>query len=163
MPVGFNEFGDDVKIDFNQSIHDYLGESGPTAIRLKGVRSAGNIPSDNLSSRLSTPSGQAFANRYDFGASLTAAVQAAKDAMSTKSDGLYMRPHSRRPMAPAANTTKPSTAEKLPAAPGPAETDKAVPAAGETPTAAGTTASPSVSISSSSYEELVNKYCFVRT
>ena len=182
MPVGFNEFGDDAKLDFNQSIHDYLGESGPKTLRLKGVRSSSSIASDNLSSRLAAPSGQAFANRYDFGASLTAAVQAAKDAMSTKPDGLYMRSHNRKPIGPPAvgtsklslpPTSAPTTSAPATSAPVPASTSRgsteetatASSAATSTaaPAATAGTVSPNASISSSSYEELVNKYCFVRT
>ncbi|GJD05505.1 protein phosphatase regulator [Colletotrichum higginsianum] len=49
------------------------GRVGPHGgLRLKVNKSTGNLASDNLSSRLTAPSGQAFANRYDFGASLTA-------------------------------------------------------------------------------------------
>ena len=104
MPVGFDDFGDGSKIDFEQSIHDYLGESGPT-LRLKSSKSATCLPSD-LTGRLSSPSGLAFANRYDFGASLTAAVQAAKDAASNP-DGLYMKPNRRTGAVATTNSQKP--------------------------------------------------------
>jgi hypothetical protein len=157
MPGGMDEFGENAKINFDQSIHDYLGESGPTAIRLKGVKSSAALPSDNLSGRLSAPSGQAFANRYDFGASLTAAIQTTKDAFS-KPDGLYMKSH-RRPTGTVVNTSKATLKAESAPAPNPAAT-----AANKTSSSATAVEAPgSPSISSSSYEELVNKYCFVRT
>lgn len=156
MPGAIDEFGENGKINFDQSIHEYLGESGPTALRLKGIKSSGNLPSDNLSSRLSSPSGQAFANRYDFGASLTAAIQT-----NGKPDGLYMKSH-RRPTAAGldtSNTPKSNANANHTPAPNPAVTVTT-----NRPSAAAVAEQPgSPSISSSSYEELVNKYCFVRT
>ena len=166
MPVGFDDFGGGgSRVDFGQpqSIHDYLGEPGPS-LRLKGTKSTSNLPSDNLTARLSSPSGQAFANRYDFGASLTAAVQAAKDTMS-RPDGLYMRT-TRRPtpahhavprpapvVAPAADLVESSA--KNDASRAANQTLPAVSAGSESPAAAG--------ISDASYDEIVRKYCFVRT
>ena len=152
-PLGADDFGDAPKLNFDQSLHDYLGESLPAGIRLKGVRSSSNIPSDNLTSRLSTPSGQAFANRYDFGASLTAAIQTAKDNMSSKNDGLYMKSLRR-------TSGKPAEKEKNDRNAGEVTTNQSSTTAKPTPGI--TTDSPRTSISSTSYEELVNKYCFVR-
>jgi len=57
-PTTSDEFGDNQKLNFDKSIQEYLGESGSTGLRLKGVKSAGDLPSDNLSKRLSGPSGQ---------------------------------------------------------------------------------------------------------
>jgi len=151
--IAMDEFGENGSINFDQSIHDYLGESGPTSIRLKSIKSSGSLPSDNLSSRLSSPSGQAFANRYDFGASLTAAIQ------TTKPDGLYMKSH-RRPTGAGLTLTK--TVTKVDSAPAPSLAVVAAPKAA--PSQAVTGEQPgSPSISSSSYEELVNKYCFFGT
>lgn len=156
MSSAIDEFGENAKIDFDQSIHDYLGETGPTSLRLKGVKSSTGLPSDNLSGRLSAPSGQAFANRYDFGASLTAAIQTTKDA--SKPDGLYMKSH-RRPMGTGVGTSKHASK-----ADGPPARNAAVSGANKpSASATGVEAPSSPSISSSSYEELVNKYCFVRT
>lgn len=185
-----DEFGDSVKLDFDQSIHDYLGESEPV-IRLKGVKSSGNIPSDNLSGRLATPTGQAFANRYSFGASLSAAIQTTKDS-SSKPDGLYMKAH-RRPTGPvltvapaAAPAPAPAPAKASASAPlkvvnakstvppAQASAPKSTPAVTPVNTTKSfnngmpsSTSTPglesppaSASIASSSYEELVNKYCF---
>jgi hypothetical protein len=155
MPVGADDFGDSAKLNFDQSIHEYLGETGPTSLRLKSTKSSANLPSDNLSSRLSAPSGQAFANRYDFGASLTAAMQAAKDSMSGKPDGLYMKSHRRAPApapVPVPNLSKDNNAKEAAFTNGAPALVKASTVPGRDSLSAG--------ISSSSYEELVNKYCF---
>ncbi|KAI0552371.1 hypothetical protein F4679DRAFT_87474 [Xylaria curta] len=63
--------------------HGFLGESEPTSLRLKKSKSTKSLPSDNLAGRLSTPSGVAFANRYDFSASLGAAIQAQRSPNSS--------------------------------------------------------------------------------
>ncbi|KAK3322768.1 putative phosphatase regulatory subunit-domain-containing protein [Apodospora peruviana] len=151
MPIGVDDFGAQ-KLSLDQSLQDYLGESATTGLRLKGVRSSSSIPSDNLSGRLPAPSGQAFANRYDFGASLTAAIQTAKDTFPGRPDGLYMK-SSKKAAAPAVNISKDTSSSKPSTA-----APQASPATKST-TVSGTD-SPSASISSSSYEELVNKYCF---
>ncbi|KAK4649794.1 hypothetical protein QC762_704990 [Podospora pseudocomata] len=168
--TGTDEFGDGTKINFDQSIHDFLGESRTGGLRLKGVKSAANLPSDNLPSRLAPPSGQAFANRYDFGASLTLAIQTAKDTMASKSDGLYMKPHWRAVPQINTATTKPADVKPTDKAESSARSDKPVkPAAVVTappvvkPATVPGTDSPGTSIASASYEELVNKYCFFGT
>ena len=171
LPVGFDDFGDGSRVDFAhaQSIHDYLGEPGPS-LRLKGTKSTSNLPSDNLAARLSSPSGQAFANRYDFGASLTAAVQAAKDTMS-KPDGLYMRT-SRRPTPAYHVVPRPAPAVDPPPAQSGGAGLSTLPAANEVARAAnealpvvpaGSDAASTAGISDASYDEIVRKYCFVRT
>jgi hypothetical protein len=158
MPVGvMDEFGQDAKlVNFDQPIHEFLGESGPTALRLKSSKSTSALPTDNLANKLPTPSGQAFANRYDFGASLTAAKQAHR---GSRGDGLYMKSHKRASFNP--------TPVEIPRSPvaAPAPVPAAAPAVAS-PSATGVpgTASPaSASIASSSYEEILNKYCFVCT
>ncbi|KAK0712086.1 putative phosphatase regulatory subunit-domain-containing protein [Lasiosphaeris hirsuta] len=156
VPLGSGDFGDHTKLDFDQSFQEYLGESAPRSIRLKGVKSSTNIPSDNLPSRLTAPSGQAFANRYDFSASLTAAIQNAKDQLSVKPDGLYMKPSKKVAAAMINNMSPPKsvpTIESLAVKAPPAVLNKTVAHVSGTD-------SPSASISSSSYEELVHKYCF---
>lgn len=179
-PIGADDFGGKSKLSFDTSLDDYLGDSLPAGLRLRGVKSTTSIPSDNLPSRLSAPSGQAFANRYDFGASLATAIQTAKDNLPKKDDGLYMK-SSRKPAA--ANSSMQRKAHPTlttPAAPAPAPAPAAAPKkapapapavapATTTPAPATASAKPSLnipgvsttgSIASSSYEELVNKYCF---
>ncbi|KAF7564017.1 hypothetical protein G7046_g153 [Stylonectria norvegica] len=138
--TALDEFGDDTKFAFDQPIHEYLGESGSTGLRLK-TKSNSNLASDNIAKGLAAPSGLAFANRYDFGASLNAAVQAAKDTFTKDKDGLYMKANIR-----SATPTLPPTV---------ATSTKTEPSK-----AASGTSSPTSGLPSSSYEELVNKYCF---
>lgn len=160
MPVGFDDFSDNPKVNFDQSVHEYLGESAPTSIRLKGTKTSPSIPSDNLSVRLSTPSGQAFANRYDFGASLTAAMQAAKDALANKSDTVPVRASQK--VSPLLTQQEVKPVPKNPQPSSMAKRDATV--ANNTLSAVPGTGSPgAANIASSSYEEIVNKYCFVRT
>ncbi|GAB1319886.1 Phosphatase regulatory subunit-domain-containing protein [Madurella fahalii] len=163
-------FGESPRLDFGQSIHEYLGESGPTGVRLKGVKSSSSLPSDNLSKRLSAPSGQ-FANRYDISASINAAIQTARD-------GLYMKPSKKSsttvpPNAKPADKPAPSTAltKHEPLATGEnaeqlsAAKSDAVAAVDRAPVTAGpkirpAADSPTSSISTASYEEIVSKWCF---
>jgi hypothetical protein len=148
-PSTSDEFGDNQQQpEFRKSIHDYLGEeSGPNGLRLKGVRSAGDLPSDNLSKGLAGPSGQ-FALRYDFANSLSRAIQNAKNETTGKSDGLYMK-SARKMAAPSTKVdTGNSKTEPAPAA----KTESAVASPAD---------SPMTGISSASYEEIVNKWCFV--
>ena len=139
MPITSDEFGDgESKYNFDQPIHEYIGESGTSSgLRLKS-KSTNNLASDNLTKGLSSPSGAAFATRYDFGASLSAAVQAAKDSMGKDRDALYMKSNVRGSNSPPA---------RAPAVQVISGTDSPVP-------------SPIAGLPSSSYEELVNKYCF---
>lgn len=154
MPVGaLDDFEHDVKLgNFDQPIHEYLGESRPAALRLKSSKSTSALPSDNLANKLPTPSGQAFANRYDFSASLSAAKQAHKESVvNRRSGGLYMKPHKRASFGP-----QPTEAPQATQASAPIPQSKPIrPVPG--------TDSPSSAIASSSYEEILNKYCFVRT
>jgi hypothetical protein len=147
MPITSDEFGDgETKYNFDQPIHEYIGESGTSSgLRLKS-KSTNNLASDNLTNGLSSPSGAAFANRYDFGASLSAAVQAAKDSIvkDRDRDALYMKSNVRG----SHGTSSPAT--RAPAVQAVSGTDSPAP-------------SPIAGLPSSSYEELVNKYCFVRT
>lgn len=143
-PVSMPVFGNDTKFDFDQPIHEFLGESdAPTGLRFKS-KSTNNLASDNLANGLTSPSGAAFANRYDFGASLSAAVQAAKEPVAKELDTLYMKGNVRSP--PSGLAASPNIAPST----GPVQTPVVAP-------------SSTLGLASSSYEELVNKYCFVRT
>ena len=170
MPVAFDDFADgfDAKYkfdDFKQPVHDYLGESG-TSLRLKGVKSAISLGSDNLTQRQAPPNGQAFGNRYDFGASLSAAINAANTALGDKS-GLMMKVTPKKqpkkvipdaeetssPLAMSSNQSMSKTApptKNLPMASS-SGTDSPRPAGTEKPV-----------LASQSYNELLDKYCFVR-
>lgn len=147
MPVSFDEFGgEDAKFIEDQPIHEYLGESDTrsSGLRFKS-KSAGNLASDNMSNGFGSPSGVAFSNRYDFGASLNAAVQAAKE--KELKDGLFMKPNVRSSKPTLSVSPMPPMPLMPPAAPA------------LTQTAPGAS-SPNSTLSTSSYEELVSKYCF---
>lgn len=156
IPVSFDEFGGSPRVNFDQSIHEYLGESAPP-LRLKSSKSTASVPSDNLSTRLSAPSGQAFANRYDFGASLSAAMQAAKESLS-KPDGSQLKPCRNIFPSTSAGSVKPTPSDGQTAA-----TRESTPPSNTLSALPGTGSPGATSIASSSYEEIVNKYCFVRT
>jgi len=155
MPVAFDDFADgfDSKYDFSvfakQPVNEFLVEAGP--MRLKGVKSAVNMTSDNLR-KSPNATGQAFANRYDFGASLSAAIQAAHTAMGDRS-GITLKPSTKKHIAPApapvANLAKePSNVIPISSS----GLDSPRPAGSEKPV-----------LASQSYNELLDKYCFVRT
>ncbi|KAI0455453.1 putative phosphatase regulatory subunit-domain-containing protein [Xylaria acuta] len=164
MPVGaLDEFGQNAKMaNMDQPVHEFLGESEPTGLRLKNSKSTKSLPSDNLAGRLSTPSGVAFANRYDFGASLSAAKQAQRSPNSSprQNDGLYMKAHQR-------NTGESSIPAEVPRSQSgvtqvgshPVQQPAGLLVYTPTPQSPGTV-SPSASIASASYEEILNKYCF---
>ncbi|KAJ2985961.1 hypothetical protein NUW58_g5258 [Xylaria curta] len=138
--------------DIDQPIHEFLGEPEPAGLRLKSSKSSTSLPGDNLG-RLSTPSGVAFANRYDFGASLSAAKQAQKSPSSSpqQNDVLYMKAHQRTSPDPFAPAEVPRSQSQVPESGSPAvQQPAALP--GHTATLG--------SIASASYEEILNKYCF---
>ncbi|KAK8115374.1 hypothetical protein PG999_007443 [Apiospora kogelbergensis] len=158
LPAGvFDEFSSEHKMWDDGPIHEFLGEES-APIRLKRAsKSTTSLPSDNLTNKLAAPSGLAFANRYDFGASLDAAKQAQKGSGSPRSDGLYMKSHKKLSFGPPIQTQVANPAVKPPPVqvhvapqPGPALSQLS-----------GPPGSPaSATIASASYEEIVNKYCF---
>ncbi|KID96907.1 hypothetical protein MAJ_07175, partial [Metarhizium majus ARSEF 297] len=142
MPASLDAFGNAHGVfKFDQPIHEYLGESDSAGgLRFKS-KSSSSLASDNLSNDVVSPSGAAFSNRYDFGASLNAAVKAAKDTTSNQSktkekekDTLYMKRNVRG-----------------------SESPTSMPFSGSSPSGLD---SPRSSLPSVSYEELVNRYCF---
>jgi hypothetical protein len=161
MPITFDDFADgfDSRYDFTgfakQPVDEYLGDSGP--VRLKGVKSAVSLASDSLTRRSPNPNGQAFANRYDFGASLSAAIQASNSVLGDRG-GITMKSskkHVPQMPAPVASITKDMPKEiATPSVPGASSsgTDSPRPAGMEKPV-----------LASQSYNELLDKYCFVRT
>lgn len=126
-------------------------------IRLKTPKPAEKMVLDAPARRAKAPA-QAFGNRYDFGASISAAIQAANtvsvDRNSPASDEFRFSP------------TKPmSAAEK----PGAAASTMVVPNGTGVPAAPADTHKPSAltaekpPLQSQSYSELLDKYCFVRS
>ncbi|GAB0138987.1 hypothetical protein EsDP_00007206 [Epichloe bromicola] len=143
MPASLDAFGNGSGVfNFDLPIHEYLGESETAGgLRFKS-KSSSSLASDNMATDLVSPSGVAFSNRYDFSASLDAAVKAAKDGTpgqikDKERDTLYMKQNTR------------DSAPFVPA-PFPGNSTTGMP-------------SPAPSLPSASYEELVNKYCFFGT
>ena len=174
MPIAFDDFADgfDAKYkfdNFKQPVNDFLGDSGTTSFRLKGVKSAVSISSGNLTRRVPNPNGQAFGNRYDFGASLSAAISAANTAMGDRS-GITMKTtakkHTAKVIPDAEDTSSPLMMASAQSFKKSQVSLKNPPVA--TPTTSGTDSQRPVGLekpplASQSYNELLDKYCFVRT
>jgi hypothetical protein len=169
MPVAFDDFADgfDAKYkfdDFKQPVNDFLGESG--SLRLKGVKSAVNLGSDNLTRRTTQPHGQAFGNRYDFGASLSAAINAANTVLGDRSGlpptKLAPKKHVKKFIPDAEDSTSPLTMKSNQSMSKPQTISKVAPpvasaSGSDSPRPAGTEKPP---LASQSYNELLDKYCF---
>ncbi|PQE09321.1 hypothetical protein CJF31_00004160 [Rutstroemia sp. NJR-2017a BVV2] len=145
----------------------FLGDS---AGRLKGVKSAVSLTSDNFARKAPSTNGQAFGHRYDFGASLSAAINAANTALGDKS-GITMKsskPSGKTqpskildyddPVSPLSMSAPKNFNKSAPTKTQPAVvtrtsgTDSPRPLGTEKPV-----------LASQSYNELLDKYCFVRT
>jgi hypothetical protein len=156
MPATFNYFADgfNSKHDFSasakQPVNDFLGESSP--VRLRGVKSAVIIASEDLTMKPPNPNGQGFANRYDFGASLSAGIQAANTALGNRS-GMTLKPSAKKQagamLAPTPSLTKDT---RNVAATSPSALDSPRPAGSDKPV-----------LASQFYNELLDRYCFART
>ncbi|ESZ95801.1 carbohydrate-Binding Module family 21 protein [Sclerotinia borealis F-4128] len=170
----FDDFSNDfdskyLSTNFKLPVADYLGESN--IVRLKGVKSAVTLASDNRSRRATmntnAAGGQAFGHRYDFGASLNAAISAAnsslgdKSGITMKSKNLALESEPRKiinrdeqvsPLSMSAPMTfdKSSPTKTLPTVNTTTSgTDSPRPVGTEKPV-----------LASQSYNELLDKYCF---
>ena len=131
---------------------------GDSPIRFKNRSPANDIVPDAPGKPRVSANQQAFGNRYDFGASLSAAIQAAGTPMgSPREDAIPSRPKAGNEVAPAIKVQPASDAGK------PVNgTEVNQQSLRETPKPAALT-SEKPSLSSSSYHELLDKYCFVRS
>jgi hypothetical protein len=153
--------------NLKQPTVDFLADS---AGRLKGVKSAVSLTSDNFARKAPSTNGQAFGHRYDFGASLSAAINAANTALGDKS-GITMKsnkPSAKTqpskildyddPVSPLSMSASKNFNKSAPAKTQPSVvtrtsgTDSPRPLGTEKPV-----------LASQSYNELLDKYCFVRT
>ncbi len=134
---------------------------GESPIRFRNRPSSKDIVPDAPSRPKSTNSQQAFGNRYDFGASLSAAMQTSTSSTSEK-DKAPTRPDVKSEAVKGtvahiervAETKAPTSQPKF------GEASNGVPSTQSKPTAL-TAEKPS--LQSSSYHELLDKYCFVRS
>lgn len=139
--------------------------AGDSPIRLRNAKVANDVRSNTTSPRTNAAV-QAFGNRYDFGASLSATIQASSNGVQTREDvkltSEKLTLSSTRSEGTDEQTTsrvngyheemeKKSTKIKRPQ----------LPAQDQTKPSALTAEKPS--LQSSSYHELLDKYCFVRS
>jgi hypothetical protein len=149
IPGAFDDFGDGFDDKYRLPklqlpVHTYLGESA-RPLRLKGAASGSELPS-----RRSPVAGQAFGNRYDFGASLNAARNATNTYPGAPPLKGGPKKHPSKMVADAEDTSSPTTLASSRSFTGPPGSDSTGPAA------------PSPLLTSQSYNELLDKYCFVR-
>lgn len=162
---GFDKLGDTFS---GGTTADLIGESC-TVIKLKDPKKALGPAVVADASQMNQPAPvQAFANRYNFGASLTAAILTAKDTLGEKSgfDELQGSPRLQEsrgtavqsaaaPAVPtkasATSTTKPKTVSQ------PSKTSPTFVLSSEK----SKQESSAALMQSSSYNDLINKYCFV--
>lgn len=164
MPHSFDDFanGFDSYAVYNQSPTTMIGDS---PIRLKNPRSRPEIVPD-APTRRPKANGQAFGNRYDFGASLSAAIQNASALLGDQS-GFTKKPDPKQSSheVPASQSKPASTAQQKPPSivvkqpTGGAATNSS--SSGTAPTRPAALVSGKPSLQSQSYQELVDKYCFV--
>jgi hypothetical protein len=169
MPASFDDFADgfDTKYDFStfrQPAKKIIGVSPSSTIRLKS-----KAPTD-VSSAKSNPANQPFANRYDFGASLTAAINAANTVLGDRS-GLKSdwKPEPKYFAHSIANSSTSSSNATATAQTSESSTGSSSVSASTAKLEGGSSprppnlASEIPPLQSSSYHELLDKYCFVRS
>ncbi len=155
MPVFSDDFGFGTKFDtsaYRQPASKLLGESPPSKIRFKNSKPVDDDDTAKPPAVRANPGGQAFGNRYSFGASLSAAIETAKTASGDRG----------APKKVEAKIGSNRTRDDVGAASqGPSvEAKPSVRTETEPSKQWGLT---SASLQSTSYNELLDKYCFVRS
>ncbi len=159
----FDDFTDGFEEDrafqypYAKNNHEFLEGAG----RIKGVRSEVNL--DRFKKKAPNPHGQAFSNRYDFSASLNAAIQAANSTLGDRSGITIKSPSPKKsptsvPAAPAPKAEPAPPASVTSNNLKPALTNVRISGA-DSPQRVGT---EQPHLASQSYNELLDKYCFVR-
>lgn len=151
---GFDGPSTKYRFPYSTQHHSFGGVNG----RLKGVRSEVALSTDSLAKKAPNPSGQAFSNRYDFGVSISAAIQAANSKSGDRPEFLRKPSQQRQPLKPLASPVTKSTSEIASSRPVGAPLGHHTGSNSLRPN--GTEQPP---LSSQSYNELLDKYCFVRT
>ena len=166
MPASFDDFADgfDMKYDFTLARQPAAKVIGESPRSKTSVSTNGPLP--DTPTRRTHASKQAFGNRYDFGASLSAAIQAAGSAIGSR-HGSKASDEKPEPKSAAKGMSGPSRVSidrrkpselALRDGTGPAGTTNDQKAA--RPDAYASEKPP---LQSSSYHELLDKYCFVRS
>ena len=152
MPSSFDDFAN--AFDSNFAFRSGPKIRGEEQVRLK--KPGGSSWSHNPNG--AKPPAQAFGNRYDFGASLSAAIQAASTTLGDRDRDEQLPLRSQ----PVNSTQKTNAAAPSTLTNGNAGTTKTVaPLTDTTKPKALTSEKPA--IQSHSYNELLDKYCFVRS
>lgn len=161
IPQSFDDFatGFDSCSAFNQSQSMMIGDS---PVRLKGPRSRAELVPD-APTRRPKANGQVFGSRYDFGASLNAAIQNATAILGDQSGFAKNRnpeqpyPGTRPRRANSVQQEALSNVVRQPAGGAGTKSSANAPA----PAKPAALVSEKPSLQSRSYQELVDKYCFV--
>lgn len=134
-------------------------------IRLRNVKAGGDTRS-NASSPHTNAAGQAFGNRYDFGASLSATIQAFSNGVQTRED-VKLPSEKLISSSSRSERTDEQTASKVNCYQEELEKKSTGPKRSQPPkeeqTKPSALTSEKPSLQSSSYHELLDKYCFVRS
>lgn len=163
MPCSFDDFanGFDMKYEFNLGRQPAAKLIGDSPIRLRKPSSKSGPLVDQPSRRNNTP-GQAFGNRYDFGASLSAAINAGGNTSGgrgTPSKDSFTKAEpktlSGAGIGSAVKSSSSSSSSSTPSSISVSKNDGPVPGT----KASFTSEKPP--LQSSSYHELLDKYCFV--
>jgi len=161
--TSFEEFG---------SGHDFGSFPEPasitlldTPLRLMSGKVAGKVVPDAPNRRANAPA-QAFGNRYDFGASLSAAIQAANGGVQPKEDEVLEPKVKKKSFVPRSFMDMSSSTKGEPSvglANGAANSVHGPADALSTKQKPAALTSGKPSLQSQSYHELLDKYCFVRS
>ena len=165
MPISADDFshGFGSRSDFFSFPHPAAQVIGDSPVRFRNSKAPSDIVPDHPGLRTNAAS-QAFGNRYDFGASLSAAISAASGTLGERSE-----PQAREEVNSASAKLNSSirgpggVTEKGNASSGaekPAKVSETKKSDSSKPVALITEKPP---MQSSSYSELIDKYCFVRT
>ena len=154
--------------DFTHGMENTFDQSGEPTLRLRNPRPKVEIIPDAPPARRGKAPAQAFGNRYDFSASLTAAKASAFAALGELS-GLSAAAETKQSSRDVPTAIAPSGAGAAPGAKPvagaelgraePVSKAPAVPSMSAKPAAALISEKPA--LASQSYQELVEKYCFV--
>ena len=164
-PVSFDDFtaGGFDSMGLQMSAGSLMGEP---KLKLRSPRSKVQIVPD-APARKGHPASQAFGNRYDFNSSLTAAKNSAY-ALSGEQSGLDPSANAKQSsrevpaaIAPSATSGPKSVKPETGAERVKAESVSKAPAVGPVPSKPAALLSEKPSLASQSYQELVEKYCFV--
>lgn len=152
------DFLSDAYLKQAQQVRNKDDPRSPRSVKKPEVNNGTKLPA-----RRANPSGNAFGNRYDFGASLDAAIKAATAFMGPQYKGKLEKDASKNPENPSAPAyfDVPVAATDSPVvSPALKASEIAVGPVGELKAAEGFFNNEKPSIESPSYRELLDNYCF---